>query len=146
MKIHHRFIAFLLTMIFGISISSRAQKIKESDVPGPVKTSFAKRYPGVVSQWEKEDQHYEAGFKMHGKTMSALFSNDGTLLETEITIKTQELPLPVVTYLNSNYKGRAISEAAKITKADGTVNYEAEVEMTDLIFDSIGHFLRKQKD
>jgi hypothetical protein len=35
---------------------------------------------------------------------------------------------------------------AKITKADGTVNYEAEVDGKDVIFNSIGKFLKEAKD
>lgn len=44
------------------------------------------------------------------------------------------------------YKGKTIKEGAKITTADGTVNYEAEVDGKDVIFDTNGKFLKEVKD
>ena len=47
---------------------------------------------------------------------------------------------------HSIVKGKNIKEGAKITKADGTVNYEAEVNGTDVIFDASGKFIKEAKD
>lgn len=135
-------LALLPMMIAIISLSACAQK---TTAPGVVKTAFSKSFPGVSAKWEKEGEKYEANFKQNGSTMSALFTANGSLLETETDIKKSELPNVVLTYAASHYKGKAIKEAAKITKADGTVNYEAEVDGKDVIFDSNGNFLREAK-
>jgi hypothetical protein len=65
------------------------------------------------------------------------------VLETEIEIKPQALPSSVQDYISKNYPGQKIKEAAKITAADGTITYEAEVKGKDLIFDNNGSFVKE---
>jgi len=132
--------------VMAIGFSAVAQKIDASKVPGPVKTAFAKKYPGLKAGWENENGQFEAGFKKNGKTMSALFAADGTMTESEVDIDVTSLPAPVLAYVKAHYKGATIKEGAKITKADGTVNYEAEVNKMDVLFDEKGHFLKEVKD
>lgn len=128
------------------SLSSTAQKLAASKIPAPVKEAFAKTYPGITASWEKEKTAYEAGFKMHGKTMSALFDANGTMKETEMDIRVSELPASVSSYIKEHYKGAAIKEAAKITKAGGEVLYEAEVNKTDILFHENGSFYMESKE
>jgi hypothetical protein len=122
------------------------QKINASKVPAAVKAAFAKQYPVNTVKWEKEDGKYEAGFKQAGSEMSVLYNTDGTTMESEMAIKVSDLPSTVLTYIKEHYKGKSIKEAAKITKANGTVNYEAEIDGKDIIFDSAGNFLKAVKD
>ena len=56
-------------------------------------------------------------------------------METEVSIKASEFPAAVMAKL----KGMKVAEAAKITKADGSVSYEAEVKGKDLLFDVNGN-------
>src|SRR5579862_5917719 len=99
-----------LTLILAILtigvLKMNAQKIKESEVPAAVKTSFDKNFSGQTAKWEKEDGNFEAGFKKDGKNMSATFKPDGTFLETEIAIKESEFPTGVMDYIKTNYKGK----------------------------------------
>jgi hypothetical protein len=132
-------------LVAAIGFSASAQKIDASKVPAAVKTAFAKQYPGVPVKWEKEDGKFEAGFKKDGNTMSALFEANGTMTESEMDIKVADLPAAVLSYVKDHYKGKSIKEGAKITKADGTVNYEAEVDGKDVIFDANGKFLKEMK-
>ena len=125
----------------AIGFSACAQKIDASKVPVAVKSSFEKQFPGAVAKWEKEDGKFEAGFKKDGNTMSALFEANGTMTESEIDIKVADLPATVLAYVKEHYKGKSIKEGAKITKANGTVNYEAEVDGKDVIFDANGKFI-----
>ena len=130
----------------AITVSAFAQKIDAAKVPVAVKTAFAKQYPGVAAKWEKEAGMFEAGFKEKGHAMSALYDAGGMMKESEMEIKIADLPASVAKYVNENYKGKKIKESAKITKADGTVNYEAEVSGKDLIFDANGKFIKAVKD
>ena len=138
----------LIITVFFLScgLAVTAQKLKESEVPNPVKVTFAKLQPGITAKWEKEGANYEAGYKKDGKMMSVLIQPNGTMTESEISIKTEELPASTLAYLKTNYKDKKIKEAAKITKADGTINYEAEVEGKDVIFDKDGKFIKEAKD
>lgn len=133
-------------LVAAIGFSACAQKLDASKVPATVKAAFAKQYPGITAKWEKEDGKFEAGFKQNGNTMSALFEANGTMTESEMDIKVSDLPASVLAYVKEHYKGKNIKEGAKITKADGTVNYEAEVDGKDVIFDAAGKFLKEVKD
>ena len=136
----------MLTLVASIAFSACGQKLDASKVPAAVKAAFTKQYPGTDAKWEKEAGKYEVNFKQNGNTMSALYEANGTLTETEMDIKVADLPATVLAYVKEHYKGKTIKEGAKITKADGSVNYEAEVAGKDVIFDATGKFLREAKD
>ena len=78
--------------------------------------------------------------------MSALYDASGNKTETEMDIKISGLPVAVTDYITQNYKGEKIKEAAIITKANGEVNYEAEVKGMDLLFTKQGKFITTAKD
>jgi len=122
-----------------------AQKTK--DVPAPVKAAFQKQYPNVSKvEWEKEDGNYEAEFDINKIENSVLYDSSGKLLETEMEIQLKDLPAGVLEYVQTNYKGQKVNEAAKITDANGTVTFEAEIGKMDVIFDEKGKFLKEKKD
>jgi hypothetical protein len=125
-----------------LALSACSQKVDEAKVPAEVKASFAKQFPGVTATWEKENGKYEANFKTNNNEESALFELNGTMTESESVILETELPAAVQTYVTDNYKGKKIKSAAKITNADGSINYEAEVNDKDLLFDAAGNFLK----
>lgn len=122
------------------------QKLDAAKVPAAVKAGFAKAYPGAIAKWEKENGNYEVNFKKDGNDMSMLIQPNGSIVETETDIKISDLPAIVLTYVKEHYAGKTIKEAAKLVKADGSVNYEAEVNGKDVIFDANGKFIREAKD
>jgi len=138
----------MILFVFAAAFAGNAgaQKLDASKVPAAVKAAFSKQYPGTAVKWEMEDGKYEASFKQNGNSMSVLYEANGTMTESEVDIKTTALPAAVQAYIKEHYKGKAIKEGAKITKADGTVNYEAEVDGKDVIFDAAGKFLKEVKD
>jgi hypothetical protein len=120
---------------------------KDITVPATVKTAFEKAFPASSKvKWEKEAANYEVNFLQQDKKMSAVYDSQGDLQETELTIKVTELPATVTAYIDQHHKGAKIKEAAKITKANGELNYEAEVNKTDLLFDADGKFIKEAKD
>ena|ERR1051326_2477929 len=129
-----------------VALSACGQKLKDSQVPTAAKTAFEKKYPGVKGSWDKEDANYEVNFKQDGKAMSAVIDKDGTIVETETDIPVTDLPKAVQDYLKRHYPGTKIEEAARIMKANGEVNYEAEVNHKDVVFDSNGKFIKEAKD
>jgi hypothetical protein len=140
-----KFLLSLLTIsLFMVSI--HAQNVNESKVPAAVKKTFAQKFPGSIAKWGKEDNNYEAEFKRDGNNMSALFESNGNMLESEVDIKVSDLPSKVLAYVKEHYKGKSIKEGARITKANGTVNYEAEVDGKDVIFSELGNFIKEVKD
>ena len=134
------------TMVSAIALGAIGQKIDAAKVPAAVKSSFEKNYAGNTATWEKEKGNYEASFKQDGKSMSVILTPKGTLVESEVSIKADELPASVLSYMKTHYKGVTVKEGAKITKANGTINYEAEVKGKDVVFDANGKFLKEEKD
>ncbi|MES2134569.1 MAG: PepSY-like domain-containing protein [Bacteroidota bacterium] len=139
-------------MILGsllIANIASAQKMNEKDIPVKVKDTFAKKYPGVKAEWEKEGADYEAEFEQNKIEQSVVFDELGTFKEIEQEIKTTELPKAVTDYCTKNYAGYKLSEASKITEASGKLMYEAELtkrkEHFDAIFDDKGVFIKKSE-
>jgi hypothetical protein len=124
-------------LIFG-------QKVKEVSVPKAVTLAYHGKYASASgTSWEMEDGMYEVHFKLDRIEYSVVYKTDGSVHETEQTIKITDFPKGVVEYVSKNYPKKKIAEAGKITDANGVVTYEAEVNKKDLIFDAEGKFLRK---
>ncbi|WP_288096351.1 PepSY-like domain-containing protein [Hydrotalea sp.] len=122
-----------------------AQQLYKMDVPKLVKTAFFKHYPGVIPFWEKEHANYEAAFQQNGKATIICFDANGNMLQTEVVIAIAELPPAVMLYLENKITNYKIRAASRITKTNGTVHYEAEVNGQDLIFDTAGNFIKAVK-
>ena len=127
-----------------VTVSVFAQK---SGAPDAVKTAFAKAYPNATKvKWEKEDGNYEVTFVDKGKEISAIYNPKGILQETELEMKAAELPANILAYMKAHYKGITVKSGAKITKANGIVNYEAAIKEKDIIFDASGKFIKEVKE
>jgi len=136
----------VLSLMIGMS-AANGQKVEPKNVPASVKASFEKKFPGNTNVgWEKENGQYEASYKINKESHSATFSPDGTFLESEVNIQVSELPSAVLGYMKQHYPGISIGEAARITKANGETNYEAEIKGKDVVFDANGKFLKEEKD
>ena len=140
---------FLTVAIAIVAVAAFAQEKHQSgsktQPPTAVQSSFEKDHPKATRvNWNREDQNFEANFIENKNVMSAVYNSSGELQETEIEISKGNLPANVLTYIQQHYKGN-IKEAAKITKRNGDINYEAEVNDKDVIFDKDGHFIKEQK-
>lgn len=137
--------------LIALAICSVMWMSFQSDIPKAVKDKFASMYPNVKKvEWEKEGDHYEAEFKYKGVETSVVFDVNGTHIQTETEIKSNELPANVASYVSQNYPDYKIKEAAKIISANGTITYEAEVskgrESMDLLFDNSGNFMKRENE
>lgn len=122
-----------------------AQLVDAASVPSEVKNSFAKQYPGNQGKWELENGKYEVSFKQGDNNMSMLIEPNGSIAQTEMEIKVADLPSAAKAYVKQYYR-KYIDQASKITMADGTINYEAEVAGVDVLFDTNGKFLKEMKE
>lgn len=121
-----------------------AQKVKSSEVPAAVKTALMKKYPSAEGvMWEKEKGNFEANWG--GKSRednSVVFTPEGTFVEQVTAIPVSSLPAAVAVYVKAHYPGAKITEAGKVTDAQGKTSYEAEVKGKDLVFDEQGNFIK----
>ena len=132
--------------MFFITAAAFSQKIKFSRLPVAVQHSFLKQYTGITAQWEKEKENYEAGFKKNGETISLLYNTGGILIESETTIAVAQLSEEIKNYIKATYNNAAIKGAAKITLANGNVEFEAAIKGKDIMFNENGKFLREIKE
>jgi hypothetical protein len=139
-------VVLALYMLF--TLSTAAQQVIEKQIPPAVESSVSRLHPGISGiVWEKVDGYYQAEFKRKGTEYSVLVTAEGELIESEIEISPKHLPASIKRYIRAKYKGKSTKEASKITDANGTVTYEAEVDGADLLFDRVGKLLKvKQED
>lgn len=121
----------------------QAQKVAPTQVSAAAQATFRAKFPTVKAvTWEKEGANFEAGFKLNGKTMSAIITPAGALQETETDMPAAQLPAAVRAALTRDYQAYKVAEAATITKANGTTVYEAEVakggKKQDVLFTADG--------
>ena len=150
----------LVAILFALSMASFAQKEKAEKggegeteskekiaVPAVVKEALSKKYPVAAKvTWEKEDGNYEANWGgKSGEDNSVLFTPSGKFIEIVKAISKGELPKPVISYVKEHYNGAKITEAGKVTDAQGKLSYEAEVKGKDVIFDEGGNFVKAEK-
>jgi len=136
--------AHILTMsMIAISIVSYAQQTINNKIPVAVQASFSKMYPlaGKV-KWNKEDGGYEAGFIKDKVSYSVLLDEHGKLIETEVGISFQELPVLTKQYIASHFKNAKLTETARITDSTGKVTYEVEINHKDVMFNDKGVALK----
>ena len=133
---------FLITA--GLSMGAHAQKHSGDAVPAAVKESFARQFPNTAPRWEKTGDQYSAYFKHRRQDMSAVYAANGTLAETEEEIKVAQLPRPVVDYVAQHFRGSKITEATKITKANGEINYKACTKGSNMFFDASCTYLTEK--
>ena len=124
--------------------SADAQRVKTADVPAVVKTALQQKYPAATGvTWEKEKGNYEANWGGKSKEdNSVLFTPAGVFVEQVVAMPVTALPAAVTTYVHAHYAGAKITEAGKVTDAEGKTRYEAEVKGKDLLFDEKGNFLK----
>ena len=130
----------IIILIALLSFScSHKDKLKESDVPTPVKDAFHKLYADITkAEWEKKGPYYEVEFDLKEVETSILLNSDGAVIETEVEIKKVDLPKIVADSIAKRFPNKELKEVSKVTCACGKVTYEVEIEKVDYIFDSEG--------
>ena len=138
---------YFAILAIGLSFTAaNAQQIKQTQVPSSVRASFAKLYPGAKHPtWDKENSQYEASYVNGQVKGSVLFDADGKWSEREVAIPTNQLPRKSLQYLQKQYKGQLLKGAAKITKSNGEVQYEAEIPGKEVFFTKDGLFIKADR-
>ena len=121
-----------------------AQRVKSADVPQAVKAALLQKYPSASGvTWEKEKGNFEANWGGKSKEdNSVVFTPAGAFVEMVVAMPVSGLPAAVAEYVHAHYAGVKITEAGKVTDAEGRTRYEAEVKGKDLLFDEKGNFIK----
>jgi len=120
-------IAIVLMSLYPLAME--AQEIEVSKVPSTVQAEFQKMFPDAAkTEWEMDNENFEASFKLNKKCWSAVYDKDGKFVESEVEIKVSELPEPVIQSIEKEFPGAKIEEPEKTTLSDGNTVYEFELE------------------
>lgn len=139
---------FLLSTVTLIGVFAFSQAKKEQNIKpaAAAEAAFKKAFPTASHvKWKSEDNDYEVVFKKDKTDMSAVYSGDGHLKETEQAINKSELPAAVGAYVKQHYK-KDIKAAEKTVTDKGIITYEVEVGEVELIFDKDGKFINEEKE
>ena len=130
---------------------AEGQKLKDSDVPGAVKASFAKNFPKAKEvKWSKEGtSEFEAEFEIAEVEQSANFDQTGKWLETETEIKKSELPQAVQAAIAKEFAGFTVDEPERVESPGNAVLYEVELKKGkvryEAQFSADGKVVRKEE-
>ena len=140
---------YLIVIVAFFGLNACEQKSK--DAPANVKTAFSQKFPNVTNlKWEKEkDKDWEAEFKMDGKEYKANFDINGTWMETEYKISTNEIPEAVKMAIEKDYAGYKIEKSKISENAAGKV-YKFKLKKDDekikITFDLDGTVIKKENE
>jgi uncharacterized membrane protein YkoI len=112
------------------------KRVSLSKLPPKVVAAAKERFPGskmICAEKVMEDGNleYEIVLGHQGERPKAKFTPEGEHLETEVSIKTEDLPKSATEALEAKYAGAEYRHAGKITKKDGQIVYEVLVSFSD---------------
>ncbi len=149
-------LAILALVIFqgGIdsALAQKKAKFTAKDLPAAVTAAFQKAYPnaklvGASKETEKGVTYYEIESKDGSVRRDLLYTEDGTVSETEETIAISALPKAVTASLMKELPHAKILKAETSTTASG-VNYEMVAKSKgkeyEISFDPSGKLLEKK--
>ncbi len=120
-------------------------------VPDNVRKAFDNKYPAAKNvEWGKESaSEFEAEFTMNGVAMTASFDPGGTWIESETVLKTDQLPLPVISSLKKKYDEFEILKAEKLEKPNTAALFEIRLDVeeqnVEATLDGNGVFITQEK-
>lgn len=103
-------------------------RLDPSALPPAVTAAVQARYPGAtITAAAQEGKEYEATVTVGERRLDLAFAGDGTWLEEEERVVTDQLPAAVTTALNAQWKGWIVTRAERATTPKGTT-YEVVVK------------------
>jgi hypothetical protein len=133
MKSMIAFVAFATFLVSGFAVAGDESGLKKSDVPEAVLKAFQISNPkAVANEFSMKTADGETVYEIETKTgeleKDFVYSEDGTLLQTDEDITTESLPDVIVESVKKAYPEGKIDEADKITKGSA-IEFEVAVEV-----------------
>ncbi len=115
-------LVFILSILLHVAISPA------SAVPPEVEDAFKTRYPDAgKAEWEVDSNGYwEAGFEIGGTKHRADFNEMAEWVETEVSVKFDELPDPVQRAIREEFGDDEITEIEKVDSAQRGSFFDVE--------------------
>ncbi|WP_162052324.1 PepSY-like domain-containing protein [Pontibacter pamirensis] len=118
-------------------------------VPSEINNDFAERYPNAQDvEWEKEGDIWEGEFEANSVEVSVLYDANFNWVRTERDIPVDDLPVEAKDYIEANFPGGNLEEAATFESLEEGNGFVAELSQNgkeyELFFDEEGIFIRQE--
>lgn len=143
-------IALSTCLVLSASAQDKSQeKLKETDLPTAVKTSFKTTFPNAKDvDWKMKEGKYKVDFELNGLDHLASFDADGKLIARGMKIRQSELPSAVSTAVKSTYADREIDNVYRVDK-NGTAYYLVKLDgnpETKVLYTTDGQVVKEKMD
>ena len=116
--------------IIGLSLSTNAQVIPQSQVPPVVLKAFQDKFASVSEvKWETKGELYKAEFKVDKRGHDVWIDKTGKITKTKEDFPKKDLPAAIQQQITSEFKAYKLDDADKI-EMDGKVFYQVELDGT----------------
>ncbi len=125
---------------------SKAQSLKENEIPVKVREAYKKKYPAAKEgKWKKQGEAFEVSQMVNKKHTVVLYDDKGKIIKSETEMKFAELPKMMTDFIVANLKGQNPSSACRITDNAGKISYAAEIDHLRYVFDDKGNFIKQEQ-
>ncbi len=114
---------------------------QDEEIPEKVDNAFKLKYPKAKNvYWYSEDNNYKIEFDVLVNTYTAIYSKDGTWVETAKVISDTDVPGKVISAINKKYPECEISYAEYVENGKGEKYYRINsyTEEADYIINVTG--------
>ncbi|QYA26464.1 hypothetical protein G3I01_13460 [Gramella sp. MT6] len=150
-----RRVSILLVALLTVGLLScqekKDTKKEKNEVPEVVQRTFQNKYPVENDpDWEKDDHgNWESHFKIDGEKYRADFNADGSWIETENSIKKENLPDAIKKKIEEEYPDRKITEVEHVNSAKEGEFYDVEFKQKgknmDVVFKEDGSVMKIER-
>lgn len=144
----------LICLLAGLFLlaTSCEKEVKIADLPASIQAWISNNHPGFTAD-EAENEVLCDGTKVFAveaekgeeEEIQLTFDTNGAFLFSQTEVAVADLPTAVSAGAAKKYAGQAISEAVKMSMADGSTRYEVELgsgkSEKGVVFDNEGIFL-----
>lgn len=122
---------------------------QKQQVPETIQQTFSETYADAGKvKWSLKEDSYEVDFYVDNKHIEAEYDLDGVQIQEEFMIEKEDLPQPIIDYLNKHFPQHHVGEASIEIKGKKKV-YELELlngffKEIELEFDMNGNLLSNE--
>jgi hypothetical protein len=120
-----------IALMMGTSVFAAKTNSSNDEVNSLAVQSFNKEFVGAKNiMWEQKSDFIRATFTMNGQILFAYYNNDGALTAVVRNIRSEQLPISLLTSLKNDYTKFWISDLFEMASGDQT-SYYITIENAD---------------
>lgn len=138
----------LFILLFGLGLTSEAQRIKQKKVPLELLKTFRDQYPAAADvEWRKSRVGYIAKYEFLGKKQESVYSKDNQWVNTLAELSAAELSYATTTFLKDRFPNCSLAELSLYDTPQAKehrIRILCDKLYSSLVFDDKGNLLREE--